>query len=285
MLKHHFARLAAAAITLVVLVFQPVRADAAGDAPGTSDSAGGREVASDSSNKKGWESGARVSYWFSSIDGDLRVDGNGIQGTTIDLKNDLGVSNAYMGYVEAYGQFGRHHLMASYVHADYSGSTNIPRTLIFKGQTYPAGSLVEAELTFKVMNFEYQYDFLRLENVLAGMSVGVIGKIMYIEGETSSQAPTLGLYGQGSFYAPIPMLGIGAQLSILENLLGLRGKVTGSNFSGNTFYEADAAFSLTPLSFIELSCGYRIIKYDYEKDALIFNITMSGPYVGLALRY
>lgn len=262
MRKHHFARFAAAAIILVVLVFQSAPADAAD-----------------------WEIGARVSYWFSTVDGDLRVDGNGLQGTTINLKDDLGFSNAYMGYVEAFGQFGRHHLTASYVSADYSGSTNIPRTIIFKGQTYPAGSLVEAELKLKVMNFEYQYDFVKIKNILAGLSVGAIGKIMYIEGETSSQAPGLGLSGQGSFYAPIPMLGIGAQMGILANLLELRGKVTGSNFSGNTFYEADAALALTPFPFTELSCGYRIIKYDYEKDALLFNITMSGPYVGLAIRF
>jgi hypothetical protein len=283
--KHPFGKFAAMAVVMVILVFQTAPADAAGGTPAAVETPVQSGTAVDAQKRAGWETGAKVAYWLSNVDGDLRIDGNGIRGSTISLKDDLGISNAELGYVEIFGRFGRHRLTAGYLEADYSGSTIIPREIIAKGQTYPAGSLVEANLKLKIMELEYQYDFLRLENVLAGLSVGAIGKILYTEGHTSSQAPSLALSGEGNFYAPIPMLGIGVQLGLLANWLEFRGKVTGSNFSGNTFMGADAALSLTPFPFLDLSCGYKYIKYDYEQDNVLLDITMSGPYFGLAIRY
>ena len=282
MRKDRFLWLVSATSGLVVLVFLYSTVNAEEQLSATADTSA---KVGEPSPKKYWELGARVSYWFSNISGNVRVDSNVIQGTTIDLKNDLGIDRSYMGYFEIYGQFGRHHLTAGYVDTDYSGSTNIPRTLIFGGKTYPAGSLVQAEIKLKVIDFEYLYDFLRFDQFLSGLSFGGIGKIMYVEGHTSSFAPALALSGQGSFYAPIPMLGLGARLGLLGNWLEVRGKATGSNFSGNTFYEADAALALRLIPFTELSGGYRVIRYDYEKNNLFFNVKLSGPYVGLTILF
>lgn len=245
----------------------------------------GQNVTAVDAPKRAWEVEAKVSYWFSDISGDLRIDGNGIRGSTTDLKDDLGFDRAEMGFFEAYGRYGRHRLTVGYQDAEYSGSTNIPREIIAKGQTYPAGSLVGGNLRLQTLELEYQYDFLRLENFLSGMSLGVIGKILYVEGHTSSSAPALGLSGQGNFYAPIPMLGVGVQMGLLAHWLEFRGKVTGSTFSGNTFMGVDAALSLTPLPYMDLTCGYKYIKYDYEQDNVMLDITLSGPYVGLTIRY
>lgn len=235
--------------------------------------------------KRAWEIGAKVSYWFSDVSGDLRIDGNGIRGSTIDLKDDLGFDRSEMGFFEAYGRYGRHRLTVGYQNAEYLGSTNIPREIIAKGQTYPAGSLVEGTLRLQTLELEYQYDFLRLDKILAGLSLGAIGKILYVEGHTSSVAPALGLSGQGNFYAPIPMLGVGVQAGLLANWLEFRGKVTGSTFSGNTFMGADAALSLTPFPYLDMTCGYKYITYDYEQDNVMLDITLSGPYVGVTIRY
>lgn len=245
----------------------------------------GQNVTTVDAPKRAWEVGAKVSYWFSDVSGDLRIDGNGIRGSTIDLKDDLGFDRADMGIFEAYGRYGRHRLTVGYQNAEYSGSTNIPREIIAKGQTYPAGSLVEGNLRLQTLELEYQYDFLRLENVLSGMSLGAIGKILYVEGHTSSSAPALGLNGEGNFYAGIPMLGIGVQAGLLANWLEFRGKVTGSTFSGDTFMGVDAALSLTPFPYMDLTCGYKYIKYDYEQDNVMLDVTLSGPYVGLTIRY
>ncbi|OPY13853.1 MAG: hypothetical protein A4E69_01456 [Syntrophus sp. PtaB.Bin138] len=36
---------------------------------------------------------------------------------------------------------------------------------------------------------------------------------------------------------------------------------------------------------MDLTCGYKYIKYDYEQDNVMLDITLSGPYVGLTIRY
>ncbi len=283
MQRHLFTRIVLAALMIIALVVQPATATAADDAPALvkpPEKAGAVD-----SPKRAWEVGAKVSYWFSDVSGDLRIDGNGIRGSTIDLKDDLGFDRADMGFLEAYGRYGRHRLTVGYQNAEYSGSTNIPREIIAKGQTYPAGSLVEGNLRLQTLELEYQYDFLKLDQVLAGLSVGAIAKILYVEGHTSSVAPGLGLSAEGNFYAGIPMLGIGVRMGLLPNWLEFNGKVTGSTVSGNTFMGADAALSLTPFPFMDLSCGYKYIKYDYEKDNLMLDITLSGPYLGMTIRY
>jgi len=38
-----------------------------------------------------FEIGARGYYWFPSLDGDVRADEGGIEGTTIDFDTDLGI--------------------------------------------------------------------------------------------------------------------------------------------------------------------------------------------------
>jgi hypothetical protein len=96
-------------------------------------------------SKRTWEVGAKGSYWFSHISGDLRIDGNGIRGSTIDLKDDLGFDKAEMGFFEAYGRYGRHRLTVGYQNAEYSGSTNILREIISKGQFPGRGELEAAD--------------------------------------------------------------------------------------------------------------------------------------------
>ena len=179
------------------------------------------------------------------------------------------------------------HQVASFRRSQRGSISAIRKWLYFgdHGLALYHRSITQADIKLKVIDFEYQYDFLRFDQILSGLSFGGIGKIMYVEGHTNSFAPALGLSGQGSFYAPIPMLGLGARLGLLGNWLEVRGKATGSNFSGNTFYEADAALALRLIPFTELSGGYRVIRYDYGKNNLVFNVTLSGPYVGLTVLF
>ena len=44
---------------------------------------------------RGFEAGVRGSYWFPSLDGDIRYDSNSLSGTKLDLKDDLGFDDEY----------------------------------------------------------------------------------------------------------------------------------------------------------------------------------------------
>ena len=104
--------------------------------------------------------GAHAEYWIPTFKGDLRVDGNGVEGTEINLNNDLGISNENFPGVEAFFGVGNHEL--------------------------------------RLMNSSV-YD------------------------------------NKKDIHVPIPMIGLGAKIGLLANILEARAKFVGMGYSGSFF--------------------------------------------------
>jgi len=233
-----------------------------------------------------FELGARGYYWWPDFSAKVRVDGNAIVGTTVDAEDDLGMDDESYPSVEAFFGLGNHHLSLMYTKADYSGAKNIVGDIVFNGQTYTDTTYVESDLEFQMLDFEYQYDLLDLENILAGFSLGVIAKVKYIEGEARLKAASLGYDESETFKAPVPMLGLGLHVGILADILEARVKAAGIGYSGNTFYDAQADISLTPFPFVDIHAGYRIMKIDVEDISDVYaDIEFKGPYAGLTISF
>ncbi|GAB6269278.1 hypothetical protein DS62_05990 [Smithella sp. SC_K08D17] len=116
----------------------------------------------------------------------MRVDGNGVEGTEINLDNDLN------------------------------------KEVKFNGDTYIAGAYVESDLKTSMIDLEYQYKFLNLENILAGFSIGIIGKIKYLDGEARMNSFVYD--NKKDIHVPIPMIGLGAKIGLLADILWKRGQ-------------------------------------------------------------
>jgi outer membrane protein len=234
-----------------------------------------------------FELGARGYYWWPDFSAKVRVDKNSIIGTTVDAEDDLGMDDESYPSIEAFFGLGNHHLSLMYTKADYSGAKNISRPIVFNGQTYTADAYVESDLEFQMLDFEYQYDLLDLENILAGFSLGVIAKIKYIEGEARLKSTSPTYYDESeTFKVPVPMLGLGLHLGILADILEARVKAAGIAYSGNTFYDAQADISLTPFPFVDIHAGYRIMKLDVDDISDVYaDIEFKGPYAGLTISF
>ncbi len=234
------------------------------------------------------ELGARAYYWLPGLTANLKVDQDGVAGTNIHVKDDLGVDNKNFPSVEVYAGKGKHHISLMYTQVNYSGSKTITKPITFKGKTFAAGALVESDLKTRMLDLEYQYDLPNLENILAGFSVGVIGKIKYFDGEAQLKSATPGsVYDQKETFAvPIPMVGAGARVGLLANILEARAKVTGMAYGGSTFTEAMADISLTPFPFVDIHGGYRYLKLKVDKVSNVYADTeFSGPYVGVTVGF
>lgn len=231
-----------------------------------------------------FEVGARGYYWWPDFSADLRVDDGSTEGTTIDAEDDLGMDDESYPSIEVFAGIGKHHISVMYTKADYSGDENLERNIVFNGRNYTVGTNVESDLEFTMIDAEYQYDIIDLENILAGFSIGIIGKIKYIEGDASLKG---GGYDESeSFKAPIPMLGLGVHVGILADILEARAKVAGMGYSGSTFYEGQADISLTPFPFLDIYAGYKIMKLDVDDISDVYaDIEFKGPYVGLAVSF
>ena len=230
-----------------------------------------------------FEIGARGYYWFPSLDGKLRVDEASIIGTTIDFENDLAIEDEDYPSVEAFVGVGKHHLDLGYTKIDYSGSNVLTRTIIFNGETYSKSSLVSSSIEYKMIDFHYQYDFIDLENALAGFSLGGVFQVKYLDGEVSLK--TTGLDEKEDFTLPIPMVGLNLHIGIIADILEARVRGTIMTYSGDSMYELMADLSFTPLPFIDIHGGYRTFVIDVEEEEVILDYNMSGPYVAITISF
>jgi outer membrane protein len=228
--------------------------------------------------------GVSADYWIPTFKGDLRVDGDGVTGDEINLKDDLGISNDNIAGAEAYFGIGNHEITLAYSLVNFSGNKAITKDIVFNGKPYTVGENVESELKTSMIDLEYQYKLLNFKNILAGLSLGIIAKVKYFDGDVrihSSANDT-----QKDIRVPIPMIGVGAKIGLLANILEARAKVTGMGYSGNFFYDAMADISLTPVPFLNIHGGYRAmsIKIDDVSDVYA-KMDFYGPYVGLLVSF
>lgn len=229
-----------------------------------------------------FEFGARGYYWIPSLKGDLRVDSDGITGTNMNYKDDLGIDNKNIPSVEAFAEIGKHHISLMYSQVDYSGSKTTSG-IIFDGKTY--SGLVESDFKLKMLDAEYQYDLLNLENILAGFSIGILGKIKYINGDARLNSASVG-ETKSTFDFPVPMVGAAVHVGILAKILEARAKFSGMGYSGNYVYDGLAELSITPFPFIDIAGGYRYMKIKVDDISdVTTNTELSGPYVSLAISF
>jgi outer membrane protein len=232
--------------------------------------------------------GVSADYWIPTFKGDLRVDNNGVVGTEINLKDDLGISNDNIPGAEAYFGIGNHEITLAYSQVNLSGAKDIEKTIVFNGETYQATAYVESELKTSMIDLEYQYKLLNFKNILAGLSLGIIAKVKYFDGDVRIHSSSIGsVYDtKKDIHVPIPMIGVGAKIGLLANILEARAKVAGMGYSGNFFYDAMADISLTPVPFLNIHGGYRAmsVKIDSVSDVYA-KMDFYGPYVGLLLSF
>jgi hypothetical protein len=227
------------------------------------------------------EFGARGYYWFPQLKSDLRLDANGAAGTTFDLKDTFDISNKGVPSVEAFAGVGRNHFSFMYTQVGYSGTGNVTSPINFGGKSYSGN--VSGDFNFRMIDAEYQYDVFSLKTILAGFAIGAIGKVKYIEGEAKLNNAANGETTQ-TFRLPIPMVGVGANLGILANILEARAKVTGMGYSGTYVYEGLADLGFTPFPFIDIRGGYRILKFKVDSISdVTTDTTFQGPYVALTI--
>lgn len=232
-----------------------------------------------------FEIGARAYYWFPAFKTDMKADNAGVAGTDLNLKDNLGVGTESFPSIEVFGGLGKHHLSLAYTPIKYSGSTTLANPVNFNGQTFAAGATVDTDLKLRMLDLEYRYTFLDVENILAGFSLDAIGQIKYIDGEAKMNAPATGTEADFTIRVPIPMVGIGAHIGLLADILEGRAKVTGVAYSGSYLYEALADISLTPFPFLDIHAGYKVIKIRIDRNDVFLDSGFTGPYVGLTVSF
>jgi len=230
-----------------------------------------------------FEIGARGYYWFPSFKADMKSDSGAVTGSSINVQDVLNVDNQAFPSVEVFGGLGRSHLGLTYTPISYSASTVLASPITFSGQTFAAGNSVDTDLKLRMLDLEYRFTALNLENFMAGFSIDAIAQLTYLDGE--AKIAGAGTEAKESIQLPIPMVGVGVHIGLLLNLLEARAKVIGIGYSGNYFYEALADLSLTPFPLLDIHAGYKIIKMNLDESDLFLNTDFTGPYVAATVSW
>jgi len=228
--------------------------------------------------------GLRASYWMPGLNGDLKVDADGLPGTKADLKSDLGMDAESYPIIGAYAGIGKHHLSVAYYKVEYSGDKELGEEINFNGNTYAANEVVSSEFSYTDLDVEYRYDLIDLENFLAGGSLGAVAKLKYMDGLVSLKSETIAKEEE-TFIAPIPMIGAHLHLGLLADLLEFRAQLAGIGYSGAVLYEGYADVSVTPFPIVDIHAGYRAFVLDVDKEDIELNFNTTGPYIGISVGF
>lgn len=233
------------------------------------------------------ELGARGYLWFPDLKvSEVKSTAAGVEGSSVDVKDALGVGNKATYAVEAYGGIGNHHVGFTFTPFSYSDNTVLSSALKFNGVTYNANTPVNSELDFSMFDLKYQYDIINLENILAGFSVGPVAQIKFTTGSFDLNGAGAGLNQSRGFNSVLPMVGVGAHVGLVANLLEARAQVTGGGYgSDNYSIEAVADISWTPFPFMDINAGYKMVKLKIDKDDYRMDQLFTGPYIALTVGF
>jgi hypothetical protein len=234
---------------------------------------------------QGFEVGVRGHYWFPFIDGDIRLDDSSLKGTKLDFENDLGINDEYYPFGEVFLGFGDHHLSLSFYRADYDGRNTLDQNINFGGETFPAGDRIESSLEYDVYDLTYRYDLLDVENVLAGFSLGLVGRVKVFDLEAEIESQTTSLSESEDYTLPVPLLGLNLHLGILEDILEARILATGIGYWDGHMVDALAELSFTAIPYVDIHAGYRTFFVGVDADDLDLDYNTSGVYVGITASY
>jgi hypothetical protein len=219
-------------------------------------------------------------YWFTDLDGDLKVTESGIEGTDIELTDTLKVDDEDFWEIRATLELGRHKIRYGFVQFEWDGENTLTETITFGGETFTITTFVATDLDIDYHRLGYEYDIIdTLDNRL-----GLIVEVKYFDIDASLEAPNEvpPIKESEAFAAPIPTVGVAFQLG-LPFLFNVGGELTGITLGKYGYLlDGEAAVNFKPFPFVSISGGYRYLKLKAEdEDDFEVDIDLNGPFITL----
>lgn len=229
-----------------------------------------------------------LGLWLPSAEMSIQSESLGIQGSNIDFKKDLGLTDQHFPEVQAVLRPGRkHRLRFEYIPIKYDQEHTITRTIVFNGQQYTVGVPVISNIKWNAYRFGYEYDFLYHDRWFAGFMLeakytDVFAQLAIAPPSTTSEF----VHAQG----PIPAVGgifryyVVPNISITGELSGIKVPEIQQKYKAH-YADFDIYGTLNLTNNVGAQLGYRSIDvgYLFKTDQGAF--TLKGLYLGVVARY
>ena len=231
-----------------------------------------------------------VELWFPTADLVVTSSGSGalsgLQGSAIDAKRDLGLSDKMLPQLEFIGRPSKNHkFRVQFIPIKYTQSTTLTTDIKFNGQLYRLGVPVNSTLDWKAARFGYEYDFVTFTRGF----VGFIIEAKYTDVRVDLASPFQTEFAHAR--APIPAIGgigrvyVVPQVSISAEVTGFKLPDTIENRYAAHYVDVDVYGTFNATNNVGIKGGYRSLDLGYlvKEDSGSFKI--KGAYVGVVVRY
>jgi len=223
-----------------------------------------------------WWPGASISIASSQFD---------MIGTTIDFKNDLGLTDQRFPELSLVLRPAKSHkLRFQYIPISFAQSATPARSIIFNGQRFDVILPVNSSLDWKEYRFGYEFDFLTKKDWFAGF----ILEAKYTDLQASLISPLASEFAHAQ--APIPAIGGIGRYYVMPNV-SITGEVTGlkiptvQNKYGGHFADVDIYGTVNWTNNVGTQLGYRAMDVGYLAKRDTGSMTLKGLYVAIVARY
>jgi hypothetical protein len=231
---------------------------------------------------------ASAAIWRPSTDVVVSSEGFGIQGTPIDFKKDLGLTDAgFPAFTITLRPAGHHKLAMHVVPMSYTQSKTLTQDIVFNGQRYTANQPVNSTFDWKAWRFNYEFDFIAKNRGYAGLLIEM--KYNDIRAQLTATSPAIDEFSQARF--PLPALGGIARVYVAPSV-SITGEAAGfkipdsasSKYHGN-WVDVNIYGTVNFTRNVGAQLGFRSIDLGYQIKSDSGSLTMKGIYFGVVARY
>jgi len=238
--------------------------------------------------------GARVEFWSMDLTGDLGVSSGSFNlpsSSLTDSSNGLGLDSDNPVGASAWLNLGPFFVFGRYTPIDISGTGTIKDVSGFKIKGLPLDNgTLATSLKFNMYDAGLGLNVLNLDDLPVRIQVGLLAQVKVLDGSIDATGSTtvLGVSGKttdsNNFTLPIPMVGGHVKLGLADFLsVGVQGAAVA--YSGNHLYDVDARIELSPIPFVGISGGYRIMDVAFDESDVDLNATFKGPFIEAFIRF
>lgn len=232
---------------------------------------------------------AAADLWFPTADITVASESLGIAGTSIDFKQDLGLTDKRLPALHlVLRPAKKHKFRAQSIPIRYESTSTIKRDVVFNGIKYRVGVPVNSTLDWKAYRFGYEYDFVSTNKGFGGL----ILEAKYTDVQVDLDSPQIA-HEFAHARAPIPALGGIVRVYVVPNI-AITGEFTGfywpdkavASINGQAhYYDFDVSSTLNFSNNIGVQAGYRSLDVSYRVVSDAGSFVLKGLYVGAVLRY
>jgi hypothetical protein len=230
---------------------------------------------------------AAAGFWFPTADITISSESLGVVGSTIDFKQDLGLTDQHFSELHLVLRPGRHHKFRfQYIPITYEQTTVLKREIVFNGQKYVVGLPTNSSLDWKAYRLGYEYDFISRDRGFAGVVLDV--KLTDVMATLATPAAPAEFTQQR---VPIPAIGGIFRVYPAPNL-SITGEITGFKLPADVFKDRQGHYvdvdfygTLNFTNYIGAQVGYRSFDVGYIVRTDTGSFNLRGLYFGVVARY